>query len=151
MKKVMRDQGGECWFDLYHTWPNGQVWALITRPDRGRPARVWLVGPRRTVPIRGGGGQGLKRRGSLSRHPTPNPSPIPRVALPAVGCPSGGATALCRPFSTDNDAMVAVSSFPKLAKGQYHFLSLIFSLFSLVLPFMVGSMCYLSNGETTTH
>jgi hypothetical protein len=33
-----------CWFDLHHTWPNGQVWALITRPDRGRPARVWLVG-----------------------------------------------------------------------------------------------------------
>jgi hypothetical protein len=56
----MRDQGGECWFDLHHTWPNGQVWALISRSDRGRSARVWLVGPRRTVPIRGGGGQGLK-------------------------------------------------------------------------------------------
>jgi hypothetical protein len=34
-----------CWFDLHHTWPNGQVWALISRPDRGCPARVWLVGP----------------------------------------------------------------------------------------------------------
>jgi hypothetical protein len=86
MKKVMRDQGGECWFDLHHTWPNGQVWVLISRPDRGRPARVWLVGPRRTVPIRGGGGQGLKRRGSPpSRHPTPNPRLIEREALPAAG------------------------------------------------------------------
>jgi hypothetical protein len=76
---------------------------------------------------------------------------IPRVTLPAVGCPTGGAAALRRPFSTDNDAMVAVSSFPKLTKGRYHLLSLIFSLFSLVLPFMVGSMCTLSNGATTTH
>jgi hypothetical protein len=54
-----------CWFDLHHTWPNGQVWALISRPDRGRPARVWLVDPRRTVHIRGGGGQRLRIRGSL--------------------------------------------------------------------------------------
>jgi hypothetical protein len=46
-----------------------------------------------------------------------------------VGCPTGGAAALRRPFSTDNDAMVAVSSFPKLTKGRYHLLSLIFSLF----------------------
>jgi hypothetical protein len=61
---MMRDQGGECWFDLHHTWPNGQVWALISRPDWERSTRVWLVGPRRTVPIRGGGGQGLKIRGS---------------------------------------------------------------------------------------
>jgi hypothetical protein len=81
----MRDQGGDCWFDLHHTWPNGQVWALVSRPDRGCPARVWLVGPRRTVPIRGGGGQGLKGRGSPpSRHLTPNPSRS-EGALPAAG------------------------------------------------------------------
>jgi hypothetical protein len=25
--------------DLHRTWPNGHVWALISRPDRGRPAQ----------------------------------------------------------------------------------------------------------------
>jgi hypothetical protein len=41
------------------------------------------------------GGMPIKRSGAYSsrhevrpsRHPTPNPSPIPKVALPATGCP----------------------------------------------------------------
>jgi hypothetical protein len=45
----------------------------------------WLVGPRRTVPIRGGEGQGLQTRGSLPPPHRPHPSPIPRMALPAAG------------------------------------------------------------------
>jgi hypothetical protein len=24
-------------FDLHRTWPNRHIWALISRPDRGRP------------------------------------------------------------------------------------------------------------------
>jgi hypothetical protein len=32
----MRDQGGECSYDLHTNRPNG-LWALFSRPDRGRP------------------------------------------------------------------------------------------------------------------
>jgi hypothetical protein len=64
---------------------------------------------------------------------------IPRVTLPAVGCPTGGAAALRRPFSTDNDAMVAVSSFPKLTISS--------SLFSLLFSRSWLDLCVLYQME----
>jgi hypothetical protein len=50
------------------------MWALISRPDRGRPTCVWLVDPRRTVTIRGGGAMG-------SRYEVHRPAATPLRAL----------------------------------------------------------------------
>jgi hypothetical protein len=70
---------------IFHRDGPTATWTLTHALIGGIQPYSWLVGPRRTVPIRRGEGQGLHTRGSLPPPHHPHPSPIPRVALPAAG------------------------------------------------------------------
>jgi hypothetical protein len=67
------------------------TWVFGQRLDRGSSNPIEVGGPRRT-----------DTRFALATT-TPNLSPIPRVALPAAGCPTGGATAPL--LATDADSI----------------------------------------------